>query len=130
MLPHMTGLMEPYIEERCTKIVSDQQMIDNPPSYVEQVLSLKTELDDMVAQCFENDSSFQKARNRGLENVLNKDTRCAKYLALFCDLQLKKGLKGRNEEEMVQLVNQVVNLFAHLKDKDIFLDFYKRKLSM
>jgi len=29
----------------------------------------------------------------------------------------------------MQLVNQVVNLFAHLKDKDIFLDFYKRALS-
>merc|ERR1719226_455661 len=27
------------------------------------------------------------------------------------------------------LVNQVVSLFAHLKDKDIFLDFYKRALS-
>merc|ERR1712066_1190637 len=27
------------------------------------------------------------------------------------------------------LVSQVVSLFAHLKDKDIFLDFYKRALS-
>uniref|UniRef100_A0A7S1WGP7 Cullin family profile domain-containing protein n=1 Tax=Alexandrium catenella TaxID=2925 RepID=A0A7S1WGP7_ALECA len=83
----------------------------------------------MVATCFDSDSGFQKARNKGLENVLNKDTRCAKYLALFCDLQLKKGLKGRNEEEMGILVGQVVSLFAHLKDKDIFLDFYKRALS-
>jgi len=129
MLPHMTNLMEPYIEERCSKIVEDQQMIDNPQNYVEQVLELKTEIDEMVATCFDNDSGFQKARNRGLETVLNKDTRCAKYLALFCDGQLKKGLKGRNEEEMMQLVNQVVSLFAHLKDKDIFLDFYKRALS-
>lgn len=129
MLPSMTGPMEPYIEDRCTKIVDDQQMIDSPPTYIEQVLNLKTELDDMVAQCFDNDSGFQKARNRGLENILNKDTRCAKYLALFCDLQLKKGLKGRNEEETMSLVNQVVSLFAHLKDKDIFLDFYKKALS-
>merc|ERR1719433_784745 len=128
-LPHMTVLMERYIEERCTKIVEDQQLIDNPQQYVEQVLDLKTELDEMVSSCFENDSTFQKARNNGLENVLNKDTRCAKYLASFCDIQLKKGLKGRNEEEMNTLVGQVVSLFAHLKDKDIFLDFYKRALS-
>lgn len=129
MLPHMTNLMEPYIEQRCSKIVEDQQLIDEPPAYVQQVLELKTELDSMVASCFDNDSGFQKARNKGLENILNKDTRCAKYLALFCDLQLKKGLKGRNEEEMSLLVGQVVSLFAHLKDKDIFLDFYKRSLS-
>mmetsp|Transcript_57243 Transcript_57243/g.150650 ORF Transcript_57243/g.150650 Transcript_57243/m.150650 type:complete len:756 (-) Transcript_57243:26-2293(-) len=128
-LPLMTSIMEPYIEQRCSKIVDDQQMIDNPPTYVEQVLELKSELDELVTQCFDNDSGFQKARNRGLESALNKDTRCAKYLALFCDLQLKKGLKGRNEEEMMSLVNQVVSLFAHLKDKDIFLDFYMRNLS-
>lgn len=129
MLPHMTNLMEPYIEERCTQIVEDQAMIDEPPLYVQKVLELKAELDDMVATCFDNDSGFQKARNKGLEVVLNKDTRCAKYLAVFCDIQLKKQLKGKNEEEMNLLVNQVVGLFAHLKDKDIFLDFYKRALS-
>ena len=68
----------------------------------------------MVATCFESDTGFQKGRNKGLEAVLNKDTRCAKYLALFSDLQLKKGLKGRNEDEVQVLVNQVVGLFAHL----------------
>mmetsp|Transcript_44914 Transcript_44914/g.124911 ORF Transcript_44914/g.124911 Transcript_44914/m.124911 type:complete len:754 (-) Transcript_44914:201-2462(-) len=129
MLPFMTAVMEPYIEQRCAKIVEDPQMVDDPPQYIQEVLELKTELDNMVATCFDNDSGFQKARNRGLENILNKDTRCAKYLAGFCDLQLKKGLKGRNEDEMNLLVGQVVSLFAHLKDKDIFLDFYKRALS-
>merc|ERR1719424_1869141 len=129
MLPFMTAVMEPYIEERCTKIIDDQAMIDNPPTYVEKVLELKAELDDMVIKCFDSDSGFQKARNKGLENVLNKDTRCAKYLAVFCDLQLKRILKGRNEDEVTQIVTQVVGLFAHLKDKDIFLDFYKRALS-
>merc|ERR1719265_2566458 len=116
----MTSIMEPYIEERCTKIVNDPQMVENPPDYISQVLELKQEMDDLVAKCFDNDSQFQKARNRALENVLNKDTRCSKYLALYCDLQLKKGLKGRNEDEVTTLVNQVVSLFAHLKDKDIF----------
>ena len=114
MLPHIISVMEPYIEQRCSAIVEDQQMIDNPPTYTEKVLELKLEVDSMVASCFENDTGFQKGRNKGLEAVLNKDTRCAKYLALFSDLQLKKGLKGRNEDEVQVLVNQVVGLFAHL----------------
>ncbi|CAE8594776.1 unnamed protein product, partial [Polarella glacialis] len=121
--------MEPYIEERCCKIVDDQQMIDNPPEYIEKVLELKKEIDEMVTSCFDSDTGFQKSRNKGLETVLNKDTRCAKYLALFSDIQLKKGLKGRSEEEVQSLVTEVVSLFAHLKDKDIFLDFYKKALS-
>lgn len=129
MLPHLISVMEPYIEQRCSRIVEDQQMIDNPPTYTERVLELKKEVDDMVVSCFESDTGFQKGRNKGLEAILNKDTRCAKYLALFSDLQLKKGLKGRNEDEVQSLVNQVVGLFAHLKDKDIFLDIYKSALS-
>eukprot|EP00931_Biecheleriopsis_adriatica_P074977 TRINITY_DN48942_c0_g1_i1.p1 TRINITY_DN48942_c0_g1~~TRINITY_DN48942_c0_g1_i1.p1 ORF type:complete len:757 (+),score=200.80 TRINITY_DN48942_c0_g1_i1:70-2340(+) len=129
MLPHMVAVMEPYIAQRCTRIVDDQQMIDNPVDYIAKVLELKKEIDDMVAVCFDNDASFQKGRNKGLEGVLNKDTRSAKYLAAFCDNQLKKGLKGRNEDEVGLLVQQVVSLFALLKDKDIFLDFYKKQLS-
>mmetsp|Transcript_3091 Transcript_3091/g.7150 ORF Transcript_3091/g.7150 Transcript_3091/m.7150 type:complete len:760 (-) Transcript_3091:39-2318(-) len=129
MLPHIIAAMEPYIEGRVKGVVDDTQMIDNPPTYTEKVLELKKYVDDMVASCFDSDTEFQKGRNRGLEVVLNKDTRCAKYLAIFCDLQLKKGLKGRNEDEVQALVSQVVGLFAHLKDKDIFLDIYKTALS-
>lgn len=129
MLPYMTEVMEPYIEQRCNAIVNDQAMIDDPQAYVEQVLDLKKELDDMVSSSFDNEALFQRARNKGLENVLNKDTRCAKYLALFCDMQMKKGLKGKGEHEMMILVSHVVTLLAHLKDKDIFLDFYKRALA-
>jgi cullin 3 len=129
MLPYMTDLMEPYVEQRCRAIVNDQALIDEPPTYVEQVLDLKSELDEMVSSCFENEALFQKARNNGLENILNKDTRCAKYLALYCDVQMKKGLKGKTEDEIMRLVSRVVALLAHIKDKDIFLDFYKRALS-
>lgn len=129
MLGCVTSYMEPYIEKRALRIVEDQVRIDNPTQYIEEVLELKRELDEMLASCFDNDSEFQKSRNKGLENILNKDTRCAKYLAVFCDAQLKKGLKGKNEDEMMVLVNNVVSLFAHLKDKDIFLDYYKLQLS-
>eukprot|EP00746_Dinoflagellata_sp_MGD_P067039 gnl/MRDRNA2_/MRDRNA2_27693_c0_seq1.p1 gnl/MRDRNA2_/MRDRNA2_27693_c0~~gnl/MRDRNA2_/MRDRNA2_27693_c0_seq1.p1 ORF type:complete len:782 (-),score=151.63 gnl/MRDRNA2_/MRDRNA2_27693_c0_seq1:146-2437(-) len=129
MLPYMTDILEPYMVQRCETIVNDQALIDEPHAYVEQVLALKNEMDEMVSTCFDNEAIFQKARNKGLENVLNKDTRCAKYLALFCDMQMKKGLKGKTEGEIISLVSRVVALLAHLKDKDIFLDFYKRALS-
>lgn len=64
-----------------------------------------------------------------METRLNKDTRCAKALALFCDLQLKNRLKDSSEEEVSQRVTKIVDLLAHLRDKDIFLDFYKTHLS-
>eukprot|EP00405_Crypthecodinium_cohnii_P044611 CAMPEP_0206578284 /NCGR_PEP_ID=MMETSP0325_2-20121206/31870_1 /ASSEMBLY_ACC=CAM_ASM_000347 /TAXON_ID=2866 /ORGANISM="Crypthecodinium cohnii, Strain Seligo" /LENGTH=754 /DNA_ID=CAMNT_0054083891 /DNA_START=10 /DNA_END=2274 /DNA_ORIENTATION=- len=129
MFPCMTSVIEPWIQKRCTTIVEDQANIDNPPEYIKQVLDLKKFLDDMVMICFKNEQVFQRARNSALEAVLNKDTRCAKYLASYADLELRKGIKGKSEFEVQQVVSAVVGLFAHLKDKDIFLDFYKRALS-
>jgi len=128
-LQHVTCIMQPYIAERCVKVVEDPVNVDDPVRYIEQALELKAEMDGLVSHCFEDRSEFQKARNQGMENVLNKDTRCAKYLALFCDALLKKGLKGKTDEEVNKLVSDVVDLLAHLRDKDIFLDFYKRAMS-
>merc|ERR1719359_2494743 len=112
MLPHMTNVMEPYIEERCKRIVDDEEKKKDPEKYINDVLELKQELDQMVTSCFDSDSSFQKARNKGLENVLNKDTICAKFLAVYSDLQLKRLIKGKNEDEVTSCITQVVNLFA------------------
>jgi cullin 3 len=128
-IPYMTGELEPYIEHRTTAIVEDQAKIEDSSAYIESLLALKQELDEMVSTCFKNDAAFQRSRNRGLENVLNKNTRCAKYLAVYCDLQMKKELKGKSEEETNSFITKTIGLFAHLKDKDVFLDFYKQALS-
>merc|ERR1719473_1688413 len=42
---------------------------------------------------------------------------------------LKKGLKGKSEEEQNTFINGTIGLFALLRDKDVFLDFYKQALS-
>merc|ERR1719460_715697 len=126
---YMTAELEPYIESRTSAIVDDQAKIDDPLLYTEALLALKHELDNRVSSCFKNDAAFQRSRNRGLENVLNKNTRCSKYLAIYCDLQMKKELKGKSEEETSSFIIKTIGLFAHLKDKDVFLDFYKQALS-
>merc|ERR1719352_303936 len=45
MLVHMTDAMEPYISQRCSAVVDDQALIENPHEYAAQVLALKKELD-------------------------------------------------------------------------------------
>ena len=42
---------------------------------------------------------------------------------------MKKELKGKSEEETNSFITKTIGLFAHLKDKDVFLDFYKQALS-
>lgn len=128
-LVHVTAVVESFIQDRFKTIVDDKQNIDNPQQYIELVLAAKKEIDSIIAKCFAGDDVFQKIRNKSLETVLNKDTRCAKYLAHFCDVQLRKGIKGLSEDDTAQLVASVISLFSLLRDKDIFLESYKRSLS-
>lgn len=128
-LQHMLRIFEPYIQERCATIVEDQCLVDDVSKYIGHLLGLQNELDDLITAAFSGDENFRKARCSGFESVLNKDTRCAKYIALYCDLQFKKEFKGKTEDEMIQAVDEIIVLFSHLKDKDIFLDYYKRNLA-
>eukprot|EP00916_Digyalum_oweni_P002115 GHVL01003944.1.p1 GENE.GHVL01003944.1~~GHVL01003944.1.p1 ORF type:complete len:732 (-),score=100.48 GHVL01003944.1:1221-3416(-) len=128
-LNHMTSIMQPYVESRVNAITNDRVKIENPEEYITDLIGLQKELESMVEGCFNRNSSFQLATNKGLENVLNKDTRCAKYVAVYSDIQLRKGLKGKNEHEIKEFVDSIIRLFVHIKDKDVFLEVYKERLS-
>lgn len=126
---HMTVAMGPYVGRRAGKIMDDAANAEEPERFVLEMLKLKRDTDELVATCFENETGFQRARNRALENVLNKDARCAKYLAWHCDSEIKKGLKSKSDGEVTIAAESMVGLLTHLKDKDVFLDYYRRCLA-
>jgi len=126
VIAHLQELMALHAESRCELVLADS---GDAVRCIEEVLAIKDDLDVTVTTCFFSDAACQRARDRGVETALNKDTRCAKYLALFCDFQLRKALAERSDEEVMKLAAQVTGIFAHLRDKDIFLSVYKRALA-
>ncbi|KAE8674066.1 Cullin-1 [Hibiscus syriacus] len=110
----------------------------NAPSVQEQVLIRKIlELHDKymayVTGCFQNHHLFHKALKVAFEVICNKSSAgssSAELLATFCDNILKKGGSEKLSDEAIEdTFEKVVNLLAYINDKDLFVEFYQKKLA-
>ncbi len=90
------------------------------------------EKSQIVQQCFEGNSSFEIVRSQGFENFINFEIgqyTIAEILGNYTDNILRKnGLKVSHEEYELHL-EQIVKLFSHLSDKDIFIQSFKNFLA-
>lgn len=92
--------------------------------------------------CFKGQPIFERARQTAFETFLNKDrdsllqsskVSMSEILAIYTDNILRKGgMKavldsGANEEE--DYLKQIVQLFTHLVDKDLFIEVYRSYLA-
>jgi len=82
----------------------------------------------IVSYCFEGNTSFELQRAQGFEAFVNFEIgqfTVAEILATYTDNILRKnGLKLPLDQFEAQL-EKVVKLFAHLTDKDIFIESFK-----
>jgi cullin 3 len=62
-LKYIIQKMSPYIEERGKKIVEDEALLKDPIEFTKKLLELKSEMDNMVENSFQNDIRFQKNRD-------------------------------------------------------------------
>mmetsp|Transcript_7717 Transcript_7717/g.47813 ORF Transcript_7717/g.47813 Transcript_7717/m.47813 type:complete len:793 (+) Transcript_7717:183-2561(+) len=78
-------------------------------------------------------SLFHKALKEAFETVCNKSVcgnTMAEMLAAYCDNILKKGGSEKlNDEEVEALLEKVVKLLAYVADKDLFAEFYRKRLA-
>ena len=56
--------MDPFIQKEGEKIVLSADLQKKPLEMVRKMLALKTEIDDLIADSFQNDMRFQKARDQ------------------------------------------------------------------
>lgn len=66
---------------------------------------------------------------QAFELFINANPKSAEYISLFIDDNLKKGLKGKSEEEVDVVLDKTITLFRFLTDKDVFERYYKNHLS-
>ncbi|PNH00229.1 Cullin-1, partial [Tetrabaena socialis] len=91
-----------------------------------------------VSTCFCNSSLFHKSLKEAFENFVNKSvagSTSAELMASFCDNLLKKagratgGSEKLSDEAIEETLEKVVKLLAYVSDKDMFAEFYRKKLS-
>ncbi|XP_031121416.1 cullin-1-like [Ipomoea triloba] len=101
--------------------------------FVRKVIELHDKYLAYVNDCFQNHSLFHKALKEAFEVFCNKGvagSTNAELLATFCDNILKKGgCEKLSDEAIEETLEKVVKLLAYIGDKDLFAEFYRKKLA-
>ena len=83
----------------------------------------------MVEKSFQNDIKFQKTRDVSFQNFMNTCSLTPYYMASYCDNELKKGLKGLNDQETNARLDAIIRLFCCLHGRDVFIKAYTKHLA-
>ncbi|KHG15267.1 Cullin-1 -like protein [Gossypium arboreum] len=101
--------------------------------FVRKVIELHDKYLAYVNDCFQNHTLFHKALKEAFEAFCNKGvagSSSAELLATFCDNILKKGGSEKLSDEAIEeTLEKVVKLLAYISDKDLFAEFYRKKLA-
>ncbi|GAA6055941.1 hypothetical protein JCM3770_005606 [Rhodotorula araucariae] len=98
-------------------------------AWVQHVLDLKDKFDVLLARAFASDKAFEKIINDAFSVFVNENRKSPEYISLFIDDNLRKGLKGKTEAEVDDVLNKAVALFRFLTEKDAFEKYYNSHLS-
>ena len=82
-------------------------------------MDLKKEMDNLVEDCFENNPQFQDTKNKAFKNFMNKEF-YAKYLSNYIGFCMKRGSKGKSDDEIEKNFNKIIGLFKLLNSKLVF----------
>ncbi|KAF8340363.1 Cullin-domain-containing protein [Cantharellus anzutake] len=72
---------------------------------------------------------IQVAMNEAFESFINSNPKAPEYISLFIDENLKKGLKGKTDEEVDTVLDKTITVFRFVTDKDVFERYYKTHLA-
>jgi cullin 3 len=97
--------------------------------WVDDVLALKSKYDTVLETAFKDDKVMQTSITRSFTEFINAFDRSSENLSLFFDENMKKGIKGKTEQEVDSLLEKGILLLRYIQDKDMFERYYKRHLS-
>ena len=97
--------------------------------WVDDVLQLKQKYDTVLIVAFQSDQGLQTELSRSFTDFINAFERSSEFLSLFFDENMKKGIKGKTENEVDALLDKGITLLRYVQDKDMFERYYKKHLS-
>ncbi|EJD48922.1 Cullin-domain-containing protein [Auricularia subglabra TFB-10046 SS5] len=97
--------------------------------WVEDVLAIKDKFDRILKTAFNNDLNIQTSITEAFESFINSNPKTPEYISLFIDENLKKGLKGKTDDEVDAVLDKTITLFRFVSEKDVFERYYKAHLA-
>lgn len=97
--------------------------------WVDDVLQLKAKFDTMWERCFEKDLDIQTMLTKGFAIFINRFSRASEYLSLFIDDNLRRGIRGKTEKEIDEVLDKAIALLRYIRDRDMFERYYQKHLA-
>ncbi|WZZ84119.1 hypothetical protein YC2023_104691 [Brassica napus] len=115
-------------EDAATSGIVEEQVL------VRKIIDLHDKYMAYVTDCFQNHTLFHKALKEAFEIFCNKKvagSSSAEMLATFCDNLFKKAAndKSNDDSTIESTIDNVVKLLDYISDKDLFAEFYRKKLA-
>eukprot|EP00634_Sargassococcus_sp_CCMP2135_P009527 CAMPEP_0198646412 /NCGR_PEP_ID=MMETSP1467-20131203/1887_1 /TAXON_ID=1462469 /ORGANISM="unid. sp., Strain CCMP2135" /LENGTH=771 /DNA_ID=CAMNT_0044381951 /DNA_START=52 /DNA_END=2367 /DNA_ORIENTATION=+ len=138
-LPPMACVMKRYVHQRGRTILqarpdhSDQVKREAPRlasdlGMIDSLLALQAEMNQIVGVLFSGETRFQQSLREALQDIVNTDAlpemSNAEMLVVYTD-RILRGKVRLAEEEIENALDQIVQLFLFLSDKDLFAEYYR-----
>jgi hypothetical protein len=121
------------IQQREQKVKDDpstDKSVDT--NYIKQLLGIQQDWQEKILNVFADNALLQKAFTDALHVILNKESSfkhsTIELLATYGDQVLKGGIKMTEVELEVKL-DQIIELFNFVMQKDVFMDIYRNLLA-
>jgi cullin 3 len=124
-----SGFVQPNGKGKETEPAPQEPGINSALKWVELVLDLKTKYDNILAEAFANEAKMKSCVVEGFSSFINDNPKSPEFISLFIDENLKKGIKGKTEQETDTILDNATVLFRFLRDKDVFERYYKSHLA-
>lgn len=108
-----------------------------PRIYVDALLEVHTQYQDLVITAFANEAEFVRSLDNACREFVNRNkvcksgtTKSPELLAKYTDTLLKKSSSKMTEEDDIEKqLSQIMTVFKYIEDKDVFQKFYSRNLA-
>ncbi|KAK3441047.1 hypothetical protein EUGRSUZ_B01297 [Eucalyptus grandis] len=133
-LDPLANIFKQHVTDEGTDLVKQaEDEADSRKVFVRKLIKLHDKYVAYVNERFQNHILLHKAFKEAFEALCNKGvggSSIAELLATYCDDILKKGSGEKlGDEATEEMLEKVVKLLAYISDKDLFAEFYRKKLA-
>jgi hypothetical protein len=108
-----------YIKKRGEDIYQNLDISKDPIKFIPELINLYKEIENLIADCFENFHNFHDIKNKAFIIFMNKSI-YPKQLANFTDYCMRSGFRGKTQEEIEDSLNDIIKLYNFCSSKLVF----------
>ena len=128
----ITGMGTDIVGRREARLEDGEKDKNDDPDFVTSLIALHEKFISVIKNDFAGHSLFQKALKEAFVEIMNKDVgqyTNAELMSTYCDRVLKSGGEKLTETAVEERLDQIVQLFSYLSDKDLFGEIYRNQLA-